>query len=118
MPVDFNRFDLRGDTVAYTAYVPPGSLAAGRNLAESGGGAGIVSCTACHGPALQGTPIAPPLAGRSPTALFRQLYGFSIGARRDAACAPMRAEVAHMTPAEMIAAAAYAASLPSKPALQ
>ena len=107
---DFMRFTVRDDTVTYTAYVPPGSIAAGRSLALSGR-AGVTACIACHGAGLRGSAIAPAIAGRSPSTLFRQLFGFTAGARQTAASAPMRAEVRDLTQSDMIAAAAYAASL-------
>jgi cytochrome c553 len=55
--------------------------------------------------------VAPPLAGRSPTYLFRQLYGFSTGARGGDAALPMRGVVARLTQTDMIALAAYVGSL-------
>jgi cytochrome c553 len=74
------------------------------------GGAGAQSCTLCHGSRLQGG-IAPPLAGRSPTMLVRQLAAFASGARNDAGAAPMRVVAAKLKQREIIDVAAYAATL-------
>jgi cytochrome c553 len=108
VPDDFDRFDLRDSTVGYVAYVPPGAIARGRFLATTNDGRHMTACMACHGSQLQGSAIAPPLAGRSPTALFRQLDGFRTGSRHSAV---MQAEVSSLSMSDMIAVAAYAGSV-------
>lgn len=109
MPTDIERFERRDPHSRFVAYVPAGSLAHGDELARTG----ATPCAACHGAGLKGgaTAIAPPLAGRSPTYLFRQLYGFRTGARTAATAQPMRDVAARLTQSDMIAIAAYAASL-------
>ena len=107
VPRDAERHELRDARVPYVAYVPRGSLARGRALAAG--------CAGCHGPALRGHGAAPPLAGRSPSYLFRQLVGFAAGTRTAPEAAPMRAAAATLTQGDMIAAAAYAASLTPTP---
>ena len=109
-PEDFDRFELRDDRVRYVAYVPPGSIGRGAHLAATGGAGRTQPCASCHGAGLKGD-IGPPLAGRSPTGLFRQLYSFKVGGRRSPQAAPMRAVVAKLVPADMIDLAAYAGSL-------
>jgi cytochrome c553 len=109
IPEDMKLFWLGDWRSPVVAYVPPGSIARGRVLAASGNGA--APCATCHGPKLQGTAIAPPLAGRSPTYLVRQLYNIQHGFRTGPVVAPMLPEVAHMTPGDRIALAAYLASL-------
>jgi cytochrome c553 len=109
MPIDPERFELRDPHTRFVAYVPPGALAAGMRLAASGGPAGL-PCATCHGDGLRGG-IAPPLAGRSPTTLMRQLAAFKAGARANAEAAPMRAITASLDDRQMIALAAYAATL-------
>jgi cytochrome c553 len=52
----------------------------------------------------------PPLAGRSPSYLLRQLFAFRTGTRSTPASAPMRAVAAMLEFDDMIAAAAYAGS--------
>src|SRR6185369_1518973 len=57
----------------WTTYVPPGSVAKGREIVTTGGvmrvGSEVVprttACSGCHGPDLMGMDDAPPLAGRS-----------------------------------------------------
>lgn len=108
-PTDMERFEKRDPRVPIVAYVPPGSIAAGRTLAASGGPAGL-PCATCHGEGLKGG-IAPPLAGRSPTMLMRQLVAFKAGTRANDEAAPMRSVTAPLGDQEMIALAAYAGSL-------
>jgi cytochrome c553 len=109
-PEDFGRFELRDDRVGYIAYVPPGSISHGARLAATGDGGRTQPCGSCHGAGLKGD-IGPPLAGRSPTGIFRQLYSFKVGGRQSPQAAPMRVVVAHLTTSDMIAVAAYAGSL-------
>jgi cytochrome c553 len=110
---DAERHEHRDDTLVYTAYVPPGSLARGRLLARGGGGTAAPPCITCHGDHLQGTAVIPRLAGRSPTYLLRQLVAFRSGARAGTNSALMRMVVANLQIGDMIDAAAYAASLES-----
>jgi cytochrome c553 len=96
----------------FIAYVPPGSLAKGRiltTISEWG-----VPCAACHGKTLNGLGGVPPLAGRPPTYLVRQLWNFQSGERRGSMSAPMQAIAARLRVDEMLAIAAYLASLPPK----
>jgi cytochrome c553 len=57
---------------AFTAYVPKGSIAKGRNIATTGGGK-AEACVGCHGNKLQGDEDVPSLAGRSPVYIARQI---------------------------------------------
>lgn len=111
MAADRHRHELRDPTLGYVTYVPPGSVARGAAVARGGAASAMSACTTCHGPALQGMAPAPPLAGRSPSALLRQLLAFRAGTRASAAAAPMRMVTAELTLADMIAVAAYAGSL-------
>jgi cytochrome c553 len=54
----------------------------------------------------------PGIAGRSPSYLVRQLYDFKHGARAGDGSVLMKPVVQNMTPDDMLALAAYAASLP------
>jgi cytochrome c553 len=110
-PADFHRFDLRDGTVGYIAYVPPGALARGRELAATGDHARVPACATCHGPELRGSGDTPPLAGRSPTQLFRQLAGFHARTRRGTGDAPMLVEAEPLSTSDMIDIAAYLGSL-------
>jgi cytochrome c553 len=113
VPVDVERFERRDPHTAYIAYVPVGSIERGRRLASGASPGRPAACAACHGAALAGDEAlpGPPLAGRFPGYLFRQLYGFRSGARGGDAAAPMRAVVAGLNDANLVDLAAYAASL-------
>ncbi len=111
VPVDFNRHEHRDPSVEYIAYVPVGSVARGRALAASAVAPGLLSCTGCHGPQLKGAGLIPPLAGRSPGYLVRQLVGFKTGVRAGLAGAPMGPVSTALSLSDMISVAAYAATL-------
>jgi cytochrome c553 len=67
------------------------------------------ACAGCHGPDLKGKDDVPPLAGRSPSYLARQLYDFQQGTRNGAAAALMRPVVANLTHDDLVAITAYVA---------
>jgi cytochrome c553 len=101
---------LRDDASGFVAYVRSGSLKRGevialRNSEEH------QACVNCHGSDLKGSNIAPPLAGRSPSYMFRQLYDIHQGNRRDANAEPMIAELAALSEANARDVVAYLASL-------
>ena len=108
MPENLERTELRDATSGFVAYVPPGSLARGRQLAEGGT---VTPCAACHGRGLRGLGPIPALAGRSPSYLFRQLYDLQHGTRNGSWSALMKPVVATLTQDDMVALAAYCASL-------
>jgi cytochrome c553 len=112
MPVDSGRHELRDPNVTYRAYVPVGSLARGKSLATTTGANGAtIACVTCHGPDLRGSDAFPPLAGRSPSYLLRQLLSFRAGTRATPAGAAMQPVVVNLAIEDMIAVAAYAGSL-------
>jgi len=108
--VDLRRHELHDPMAEYVAYVPHGSLARGRALAAGDARRGVKGCTSCHGADLRGMQLVPPIAGRSPSYLLRQLIAFRTGARNSAASAPMREMAATLSLADMVSAAAYAGS--------
>jgi cytochrome c553 len=110
-PEDLERFVSRDTRVHFIAYVPEGSIAKGRELATTGGNGRTVQCIVCHGPELKGLGLIPPIAGRSPTYLFRQLYDFKHGSRAGLYTPLMKPTVEHLTLDDMIALSAYVASL-------
>jgi cytochrome c553 len=110
-PPDFERHELRDDAMNYVAYVPPGSIKRGRSIAKTGPSGVATACVTCHGPTLAGIGLIPPLAGRYPTYIVRQLIGFKTGARTSPLSQPMQAVAAQLSVEDMIAIAAYAASL-------
>jgi cytochrome c553 len=108
---DLRRHELRDAGETFIAYVPPGSIARGRKIATTSATIPPTSCVTCHGPTLRGVGVVPPLAGRSPSYILRQLIGFKTGARATTASVPMQGVVAPLTLDDMIAVAAYAGSL-------
>jgi cytochrome c553 len=103
------------------AYVPRGSLAKGEAFATTGAaqivGAKVVpgktaACTACHGADLNGLGDIPPIAGRSPSYLVRQLVDTQKGNRRGEGVVLMQPVVANLTMSDIVAIAAYVSSRP------
>jgi cytochrome c553 len=105
------RHENRDDEMRYVAYVPPGSIRRGEHIAYAGTGLPASACVSCHGPQLRGVGPIPPIAGRSPTYILRQLLGFQTGARAGVTGLPMRTVVKNLRMNAMIDVAAYAASL-------
>ena len=110
MPLDHERHELRDPTSLFRAYVPRGSVSRGRHVAQTGLDGPASACAACHGTDLRGVGLIPPLAGRSPTYILRQLLAFRTGARASVAGQPMLPVVAQLSVEDMVAVAAYAAS--------
>jgi cytochrome c553 len=106
------RHEHRDDAMRYVAYVPRGSISRGKHIAQAGVDSPTNACTACHGPQLKGVGVIPPIAGRSPTYILRQLLAFQTGARSGATGLPMRGVTKNLLIGNMIDAAAFAASLP------
>lgn len=102
---DEERQSRRDPTSGTIAYVPVGSVARGKALADS------AACVACHGPGLTGVGEIPSIAGRSPVYLVRQLWAFKAGGRNGPQADLMKAAIAGHGEDDMIALAAYAASL-------
>lgn len=94
----------------FVVYAPTGSIAKGEALVTSGGAGKTTPCGVCHGPTLQGTAIAPPIAGRHGNYLVRQLYFFQDGERADEQAAMMKPVVQNLTIGDMVAIAAYLSS--------
>jgi cytochrome c553 len=65
----------------------------------------------CHGATLKGLGDWPALAGRHPNYIVRQLWNMQNGDRSGAAMALMKPVVEKLTNDDMLAIAAYAASL-------
>ncbi len=112
VPSNLERFERRDERILILAYVPPGSIHAGRTLVRTGGAGRTMACSACHGPALRGTGMIPAIAGRSPSYLVRQLFDIQSGARAGAATQPMQEVVRQLRVDDMISIASYLASLP------
>jgi cytochrome c553 len=108
---DITRHQRRDDRMQYTVYVPPGALASGKLLATKGDNGKTQACATCHLANLKGTDKIPPIAGRSPTYLLRQLIAFKNGTREGENAAQMTPVVEKLELADMVALAAYVGSL-------
>ena len=110
IPEDSHGAELRDSHSPFIAYVPPGSIAAGKALATIGGGR-TIQCELCHGPDLKGLAEIPGIAGRSPIYLARQIWDIKYGARAGTSSALMLAVVANLTYEDVVALSAYVSSL-------
>jgi len=103
----------------FVAYVPPGSLEKGKDLVTTGG-ARIVGnefirgkttpCITCHGQDLMGVADIPPIAGRSPSYMVRQMWDIQQGTRNSEAAQLMKLVLTNLTKEDFVAIAAYVAS--------
>jgi cytochrome c553 len=112
LPVSTVGLINRDSHSGYIAYVPRGSVAAGRALVTKAAADGTPSCPSCHGLRLTGIGDVPPIAGRPPSYLVRQLWGFQNGTRRGTSASIMQSVTAKLTSSQMLAIAAYLASRP------
>jgi cytochrome c553 len=100
----------RSSRSGFLAYVPTGSIKKGEALSTASGGK-TLACGACHGADLRGLGPIPGIAGRSPSYLVRQMYDMKVGARKGAWTPLMTNVVSQLSNDDMLAIAAYAASL-------
>ena len=113
----------RNPHVGFVAYVPPGSLSKGKDLVTTGG-AKIVGnqfipgkstpCITCHREDLMGAGDSPPIVGRSASYIARQVWDIQQGTRHGDPAQLMKLAIAKLTPDDIIAIAAYVASLTPK----
>jgi cytochrome c553 len=108
---DFTRHERRDDRLQYTVYAPPGSLARGKLLTTTGDKGRTQVCATCHLANLKGTDQVPPIAGRSPTYLLRQMIAYKNGTRSGEAAQQMAPTVEKLELKDMVALAAYIGSL-------
>ena len=95
----------------YVAYVPSGSLGRGERLVVAGAAGRTVRCAHCHGGDLRGTKTTPGIAGRSPSYLARQLNDMRAGSRHGSGADRMMGTIARLDDEDVVAIAAYLASL-------
>ena len=95
----------------FTTYVPVGSVARGELLATTGGNGTTVKCSICHGEGLSGLGDIPRIAGVSALYTVRQLNDFRSGVRKGPSAPLMHATVVNLTDEDIVALAAYLASL-------
>jgi cytochrome c553 len=88
----------------FIAYAPIGSVKKGEALAKAG------QCTLCHGPDLKGVGPVPPIAGRSPSYMMRQMYDMQQGTRKGLWTGLMKPVVAPLSEENLLDLAAYVAS--------
>jgi cytochrome c553 len=124
MPEDVEQGDtLRNPHSGFVAYVPPGSIKRGEDLVTTGGMTIVgdkiaqgktTACGTCHGTNLTGVVGAdvPPIAGRSPSYIVRQLWDIQQGTRNGSQAQLMKLIVANLSSDDLIAIASYVASQP------
>jgi len=120
VPVDAHLTEgLRDDQSPFVAYVPLGSLAKGEALVTTGGAKVVggkvapgktAACATCHGADLTGYADIPPIAGRSPSYMVRQMLDMQKGNRSGPGVKWMKPVVANLTLQDMVAIAAYVSS--------
>ena len=102
---------LRNPRSGFIAYVPPGSVESGRDLVTTGGmrivGNTIVQgkttpCVTCHGLDLMGVADVPPIAGRSPSYIVRQMWDIQQGTRNGAAVQLMKQAIANLNGDDLV----------------
>lgn len=111
LPEDQTKARLRDPHSGFVAYVPAGSIAKGKALAETGGGGKTVACSICHGDTLKGLGNVPRLAGLHPIYIARQLYLFKEGTRNGVDAQLMKKPAAKLTDEDILNLSAYLASL-------
>lgn len=113
---DFEQSELRSPESGFVAYVPRGSLKVGEALVRTGGHGRFLSCTVCHGKDLKGQfrkgmGNVPPIAGRSPSQMARQMFDFRSGARRGVNSKLMGMMAKKLSDGDVVAISGYLASL-------
>ena len=111
VPQDRELATARHPNSGFTVYAPEGSLARGEELVATGAGGRTIQCFICHGTDLKGLGDIPRLAGISPLYTVRQLNDFKTGDRAGSLAPLMTATVMNLTDEDMVAIAAYLASL-------
>jgi len=111
VPEDEEVVVYRDPASGFVAYVPKGSIAKGKELAITGNGGKTIACGICHGRTLQGLGELPAIAGRHPNYIVRQLWNMQNGERVGTSAALMQQVVEKLTNDDMLAIAAYVASL-------
>jgi cytochrome c553 len=110
---NIEHHEMRDPRETFTVYVRPGTLARGRKLAITARQESPTRCATCHGADLRGgtgATAGPPIAGKSPLYLLRQLAGFRTKSRNGGASAPMQVVTSLLSLDDMMSAAAYAGS--------
>jgi cytochrome c553 len=109
LPQDDLSAESRDPRTGFVAHVPVGSIKKGEQIVLSGGGK-TTQCAVCHGADLKGLGEVPPIVGRSPMYIYRQLNDIKIGTRTGVWTPLMKPVVDKLDDADMIAIAAYLVS--------
>jgi cytochrome c553 len=109
IPADEERTEARDPRAQHIAYVPTGSIKKGEALVTTGAGK-TTQCAVCHGPGLKGLGEVPPIVGRSPEYIYRQLNDIKIGTRNGTWVPLMKPVVEKLTDEDMVAISAYLVS--------
>ena len=120
LPEDLEQAEtLRNPRSGFIAYVPPGSVEKGRDLVTTGGmrvvgneiiQGKITPCVTCHGLDLMGVADVPPIAGRSPSYIARQVWDIQQGTRNGAAVQLMKQAIVNLNEDDLVAISAYVSS--------
>jgi cytochrome c553 len=105
VPDDNLRAESRDTRMGWTAYVPMGTLNKGKQVAAK------YQCSTCHGANLEGLGPVPPLAGRSPSYLMRELFDMKVGTRHGPWAEMMKPIVTAASVQDLMNVSAYAASV-------
>jgi cytochrome c553 len=111
IPQDPEKVELRDPRSGFIAYVPMGSIKKGEALVTKPAAGKTVACAVCHGEGLKGLGDVPRIAGVHPIYVVRQLYNFQTDANKSSAGALMKQVVKNLSQDDMVAIAAYTASL-------
>jgi len=111
VPEQADDFESRDSRARFVVYAPLGSIGRGKELVRTGAEGRSVPCVTCHGALLKGTDTIPPIAGRSPSYLARQIHDIRTGARTGTNAFQMKPVVEKLTDGDIVAITAYLASL-------
>ncbi|MBI5769777.1 MAG: c-type cytochrome [Verrucomicrobia bacterium] len=121
VPENVEQFEMANPHANLLAYVPVGSIKKGEVLVTTGGATVVngetvpgktIACTICHGPDLKGMGEFPPIAGRSPSYLVRQMNDMKNGTRKSPYSLTMLPAVVNLTNEDFVNIAAYVSSRP------
>lgn len=112
VPKDEVRVKARDPYATFITYIPDGMLELGKRIVTQGN-KDSAACTSCHGADLQGTTVAPLIAGQHASYLVAQLRAYKEGTRRGEADpgSIMANNLKYFEDREILATAAYIASL-------
>jgi cytochrome c553 len=111
VPEKPEHFESRDSRARFIVYAPPGSVSRGMKLVQTGAEGRSVPCATCHGPDLKGTDTIPPIVGRSPSYLARQIHDIRTGVRAGPGAVQMKPVVEKLTDEDIVAITAYLASV-------